>query len=254
MKVPGVAWFDRVFQDELGRWVLDAVAMENGRLEHRRVPFQASAGMDMTSLGQWSQMRTETFFEEASIFLGYGQRLMDARAVICKLWPGLPVSDRHAVFRFDVGERVYLLPALFIIGRLFLSVRSVAKYILQPGMFESFIDPAPIVGDGMVQIRLPPHISVNQCSEGLARVMAWLAVDRSAERAWRSVWFEAMNGRIDLDLPAVTLHGRLGGVEVDGMRLVTWCRETTANTALPSILRVTSRRGTERLFKRGGCV
>lgn len=254
MKVPGIAWFDGVFQDELGRWVLDAVAMEYGRLEHRRVPFHESAGMDMTCLGQWSQMRTETFFEEASIFLGHGQRLMDARAVIRKLWPGLPVSDRHAVFRFDVGERVYLLPALFLIGRLFLSVRSAAKYLLQPGMFESFIDPAPVVGDGAVHIRLPPHISVNQCSEGLARVMAWLAVDRSAERAWRSVWFKAMSGSIDLDLPAVTLHGRLGGVEVDGMRLVTWSRETTANTGLPSILRVTSRRGTQRLFKRAGCI
>lgn len=254
MSKPGVAWFDGVSRDELGHWVLEALALTNGNLVRRRVPFSESFGMDMTSLGQWSQMRAETFIEEANFFLGNGQRLMDAGAVVRNIWPGLAVSDRHAVFRFDVGEKIYLIPALFLIGRLFLSVRSVAKYLLQPGMFESFIDPAPIVKNGEVHLRLPPHISVNQCSEGLARAMAWLAVDRSAERAWRSVWFNAMSGRIDLDLPAVTLHGRFGGIEVDGMRLVTWSRETTANTGLPNILRVTSRRGTERLFKRGGCV
>jgi len=228
--------------------------MNNGSQVRRRVPFSESFGMDMTSLGQWSQMRAQTFIEEASIFLGGGQRLLDTGAVIRNLWPGLSVSDRHAVFRFDVGEKIYLVPALFLIGRLFLSVRSVAKYLLQPGMFESFIDPAPIVKKGEVHLRLPPHISVNQCSEGLARAMAWLAVDRSAERAWRSVWFKAMSGRIDLDLPDVTLHGRFGGIEVDGMHLITWAREVTANTGVPNLLWVTSRRGTQKLFKRGGCI
>lgn len=254
MKKPGVAWFDGMSRDESGSWVLEALAMDNGSLARRRIPFSESFGMDMTSLGQWSQMRTQTFIEEASIFLGGGQRLLDAGGVIHSLWPGLPVSEKHAVFRFDVGEKIYLVPALFLIGRLFLSVRSVAKYLLQPGMFESFIDPAPIVKNGEVHLRLPPHISVNQCSEGLARAMAWLAVDRSAERAWRSVWFKAMSGRIDLDLPDVTLHGRFGGIEVDGMRLITWAREVTANTGVPNLLWVTSRRGTQKLFKRGGCI
>lgn len=28
-----------------------------------------------------------------------------------------------------------------------------------------------------------------------------------------------MSGRIDLDLPAVTLHGRFGGIEVDGLSM-----------------------------------
>lgn len=121
-------------------------------------------------------------------------------------------------------------------------------------MFESFVDPAPVVVNGEVHIRLPAHISVNQCSEGFARALAWLAVDRSAEQAWRSVWFKAMSGYLDLDLPAVTLNGRLGGVVVDGMRLVCWSREVTVNTGLPSILRLTSRRGTQRVYRRGGCI
>lgn len=250
----GVAWFDGILQEETGQWVLDALKSTQGRVEHGRIPLAESVRFDMLSLGQWSQMRTSTFFEEVSISLGGGERLIDARPIIRKLLPGMPVTSRHAVFRFDVGEQVYLIPALFLISRLFLTVRSVAKYLLQPGMFDSFIDPAPVVRPDIVQIRLPPHLSVNQCSEGLARAMAWLAVDHSAARAWSSVWFKAVSGCIDLDLPSVIMHGRFGGLEIDGIRLVSWSREITVNTGLPNILQVTSRRGTQRVFKRGGCI
>ncbi|WP_018990888.1 hypothetical protein [Aromatoleum toluclasticum] len=251
MKNPNIAWFNGVFRDEAGQWMLDALMSENGQTAHRPVAILESARMDMTSLGQWAQMRAQTFFEETSLFLAHGQKLVDARPLIRKLSPGLQVSNRHAVFRFDVGSHIYLVPGLFIIGRLFLSVRSVAKYVLQPGMFESFVDPAPLVRDGTVTIRLPPHLSVNQCSEGLARALAWLAVDESAARAWRSVWYNAMDGRIDLTLPEVTMHGRLGGIEIEGMRLVTWSREVTFNTNVPGNLQVTSKRGTTKVFKRG---
>jgi hypothetical protein len=250
----GIAWFDGILQDEAGQWVLDALTFEQRKMAHRRVSLAESVGMDMTTLGSWSQMRTASFFEKFSISLSGGQRLMDARPLLRKLWPGLPMSDRHAVFRFDVGQHVYLIPALFLIGRLFLTVRSVAKYLLQPGMFDSFVDPAPVVRPDIVQIRLPPHLSVNQCSEGLARTMAWLAVDRSAAQAWRSVWFKAMSGRVDLDLPTATMHGRFGGIEIDGIRLISWSRELTVNTGLPNILQVTSRRGNQKIFKRGGCI
>jgi hypothetical protein len=250
----GVAWFDGILQDETGQWVLGALTFDQRKMAHRRLTLAESVGMDMTTLGSWSQIRTATFFEAFSISLSGGQRLMDARPVLRKLWPGLPVSDRHTVFRFDVGEQVYLVPALFLISRLFLTVRSVAKYLLQPGMFESFIDPAPVVHPDIVQIRLPTHLSVNQCSEGLARAMAWLSIDQSAARAWRSVWFKAMSGCIDLDLPTATMHGRFGGIEIDGVRLVSWSREMTVNTGLPDLLQVTSRRGTQKTFKRGGCI
>lgn len=234
--------------------MLEAIQVEKGQARRLQVPFLNSPGMEMTTLGTWAQMRSQTFFEEASIFLAAGQRLLDTRPIVRTLWPGLQVSDRHAIFRFDVEGRVYLVPALFLIGRLFLTVRSVAKYLLQPGMFESFVDPAPVIEDDLVRIRLPPHLSVNQCSEGLARTMAWFAVDRSASKAWRSIWFKGVGGRIDLDLPTLTMSGRLGGVELDGMRLVTWSRELTFNTGLPNNLIVTSRRGNEKAFKRGGCV
>lgn len=249
---PPVAWLDSVFRDRSGQWVLDALSVQNGRAVKFQIPLSQGIGGDMFTLDPWSQLQADTFFQEVSIPLERGQRLINPCPIVRNIWRGLPVSDKHAIFRFEVGEQAYLIPALFLISRLFLGNKSVGKYLLQPGMLETFVDPAPIQKDGTLNIRLPPHIPSTSCSEGLARTLAWLAVERSAEQAWRSVWFKMSAGRIDLDLPAASLHGRLGGVVIDNMRLVTWSREVTVNTSVPNTLVVTGKRGTQKLFKRGG--
>lgn len=69
--------------------------------------------------------------------------------------------------------------------------------------------------------------------------MAWLAVDRTAEGSWKSVWFNLVTGTIDLSLPDIRMIGRVGGYEIEGVHLVTWSRELTFRYGLPSTLIVT---------------
>lgn len=245
-----VAWFDGIEQSSRGEWCFDGLYLKERETLHQPVPVFEAVEQDLLRLDAWSATGAEGFFEKVSLNLSRGQKLLSPRPVLRRLIPGLKLSSRHAIYRFEVGNEIYLVPALFFINELYFSCASAAPYLLQPGVLENYVDPAPELVADSVRIRLPPSMVVSRCKEDTACMLAWMALTPEAPKCWGSIWFNAWENRIDLRLPDVSMTGRLGGYVVDGMRFVCWSREVTFDRGLPPVVVVSGKRGRQKTFRR----
>jgi len=87
---------------------------------------------------------------------------------------------------------------------LFLWSKEVMAILLQPQALELYLR-QPYQEDGVLRCAADPAIAGYAQSEVLCRRLAWLSCNAAARRGWGSVYSNALNGRIDLDLPPVGL-------------------------------------------------
>lgn len=249
MSHPVAQWLDSISHMRHDGWCFNGLYLERGKTRGIRIPLLDAAQADMLALEPWQQHKVPGFFSKlTTLELQRGQRVLEPAAVIRQLFPKLRITNGHAIYRYDVGGVTYLIPALFFISRLFLNDPVSAGYLLQPGMLESAIDPAPMRDDQSITLRLPPYLYASRCSLARAKLSAWLAIDRSARTAWSHVWLSATKGLIDTALPQVAMTGRVGGVMVADLRLVSWSRDLTFHLGLPNNIVVVGKAGRRRTF------
>lgn len=248
--VAAAQWFDSISESRHDGWAFNGICLKGGNTQAVRIPVLSAVNADMVRLEAWQSQKTEGFFEKlTNLDVASGQRVLGSPAVVRRLVPGLQVSDKHALYRYDIDGLTYLVPALFFIDRLFLSNRTAAKYLFQPGMLESSVDPASVRTTDSITLRLPPTMYASKCSLARAKLTAWLAMDATARKAWAGVWAAATSGRIDTALPKITMTGRVGGFALGDQRFVSWSRELSFDLGLPEKIILKGRGGRMRILK-----
>lgn len=158
-----------------------------------------------TDFGTWSKCSGLPFWEYLEID-GYGP------------------NDGHHVFKVNHENTVFLIPAAVLIGAMIRPIKHIHPFLFRPhGLAQMSVplldDSAPKVG-----FFLPVHrVTGTECAvtNGLLASYSWMHCFPSAHSMWDSVFHEAKNGLLNIQLPKANISTNLHSVAWKDVQLVT---------------------------------
>lgn len=136
------------------------------------------------------------------------ERLLRPQPVVRSVFPKLPATGGHTVFLVR-GATPVMLPAALLISALF-ARSNLLKWLLVPNSLDILALPGDSEGDLRV-LEVGAVLRNEQMTDAAYRTLAWVAHNDDARRAWSSVFFNALEGKIDMALPKVRLECWLRG-------------------------------------------
>jgi hypothetical protein len=143
--------------------------------------------------------------------LSQAQPLLYPQEVLNSFASGLPLSDRHTIYRIDDETPVYV-PAALLIRALFLGTKLLNSHLFTPGVVD-LLGTVRMNGDG-IHLMASKLINRPNMTGRIARLIAWMLMNEDGRKAHASVLHHARKGLINMDLPNISVGGWVRGIEV----------------------------------------
>ncbi len=136
----------------------------------------------------------------------------------------LKPKDNQGVFRVDVGDERYLIPASVFIQAMMRPLQKIHHFLFKPQGLEIFC--TPILDDDIPKLGL--NLSMRELFDGhnklpnwFSETYSWMSCFPSANNMWASVYQSAIGGRLDIVLPKSSVTMTITSTKHRNMRLVT---------------------------------
>jgi hypothetical protein len=132
-------------------------------------------------------------------------------------WNSLPTGGQ-TLHTFDTSKGDVWIPSQLLVQALFAFNVPLAKLLFRPIPVECFC--APVLEDSDNQITFPDRALFRQNykrDSSVLQRLAWMAHSRSAQRAWGSVFRNALDGRLDCTMPEGEFEVSVRGKRVHGI-------------------------------------
>jgi len=116
----------------------------------------------------------------------------------------------HRIFAANESSPRLLIPAILLIEAIWLWSERAARQLMVPSGIDLMVGRMTAAGSSRIS---PEMVSPEHSVTELRRV-AWLSQDTTARLSWASVYTNAVQGRVALDLPNARLRGWAWGVEL----------------------------------------
>ncbi|MCA9180365.1 MAG: hypothetical protein KDA51_02910 [Planctomycetales bacterium] len=149
------------------------------------------------------------------------ERLLEPAEVVREAFRGISVSNRHAIYLLRDPQPIFI-PAMLLIQALLIRA-GLGRWLFVPNSVDLMALPGS-TADGAMEIFVGSELKKQQITDAALRTLAWLAHSSAAKRAWSGVLWHGRQGRIDLDLPPVSLDCWVAGIVTKSGLLVSELR------------------------------
>lgn len=228
----GLLWIDGVTGGAHSNWSLDALCLNNRRIEKAPLPLATGLTAPLVDIhaDHFRVSKTEMFVLKVP-FLEMAEKVIDPGDILRLIAHGIKNTQRHRLYKVRSDPAVFV-PALLLIRLLYTGNKLLDRLLF----IENGIDllGAARVTDGVVEITPGPAYSNPNNKPVLPQLAAWTQTCPDARRSHGSVLNHFRRGEIDLSLPRVSFECWAWGISVGGGVLVTELNAVDLQLPIPS--------------------
>jgi len=208
----GLIWLNNIFRDEDGIWKINCVFKEKTGFEKKHVQIE-SIPSQIIDTDDFHFHRISTRAQPFSCYdLSKAELLMFPEEIIGKFVPDNMRSLHHAIYKMGDEERPVYVPAFLLIRSLFTGSKLLDRCLMWPGAVDLLGINMPESDE--VYIKGSSLMRTLDMTGRFSRLMAWMLTRKDARKAHASVLEFARYGKIDMELPEISISGWARGIEV----------------------------------------
>lgn len=209
----GLIWLDCFKRDSGGDWRVSGIMDDPSGYtkESLSVSSIPSEIIQINSRSYRSHTIRTTLHPFSWFDLTKSDRLLYPLDVLQKFSPGVPLSDSHAIYKIGDEYPVYV-PAFLLIRALFMGSSLLDRFLLVPNAPEML--GIALKSCDEVYVKTSRSVRTVDLCARLSRVLTWMLTKDDASKAHASILNYAREGRIDIDIPKVSMSGWAYGIDI----------------------------------------